>query len=219
MPMKTNPEELQLHSRSAVAISSVSKAPLSYDDLPPKQKLRWDRILDVTYALVTSRDTNIEVRDIAEAAGLAMGTVYRYFPSKEILFAEMYYRWRERLEQAIDDDASGKKTGAERVTILLTRTLELIEKYPQFGDLAAAVRYSRNPAIVQRRWKMEARTARIIKRMLTDVRVEDLDGIVWLLSSSFIFAVDGWRAGDITIREVHAKLNETVRLLFGKNKA
>lgn len=212
MAMKLESKKQQFGAVGSAEGPAADRLPLSYEDLPPKQQERWDRIVDVTHQLVISRDCNIEVREIADASGLAMGTVYRYFHSKEVLFAEMYYRWRARFEQEIGDATGRKETSADKVQILLTKTIEQIEKFPQFGDLAIAVRSSRNPTVMQQRWKMEARTARLMKQLIKDVPAEDVDGLMWLITSSFLQSIEAWRAGDITIREVHSNMHETVRL-------
>jgi TetR/AcrR family transcriptional regulator, cholesterol catabolism regulator len=218
MAVKSSSNALVSRARGTAVQPSAAKAPLSYEDLPAKQQQRWDKILEAAYDLVTSQDCNIEVRDIADKSGLAMGTVYRYFQSKEVLFAELYYRWRTRFEKDLGTITVKKATSAQRILFMLTQTINLIERYPQFGDLAMAVRSSRNPIIVQRRWKMEARMNRQMKQLIKGVPSEDMDGIVWIITASFLMAVESWRAGDITIREVYEKMSETVRLLLGESE-
>jgi AcrR family transcriptional regulator len=42
-------------------------------------------VLDAARALYTERGSNVEMREIAERAGLGIGTVYRHFPEKQAL--------------------------------------------------------------------------------------------------------------------------------------
>jgi AcrR family transcriptional regulator len=56
------------------------------------------------------------VQAVAERAGVAVGTVYRHFPSKSELFAEVFRRASEReLAVVIEVSAAGGRPAAERV--------------------------------------------------------------------------------------------------------
>jgi AcrR family transcriptional regulator len=52
---------------------------------------RRDRILEAAVELGASRDfERVQMNDVARCAGVAIGTLYRYFPSKIHLFAAVY---------------------------------------------------------------------------------------------------------------------------------
>ena len=57
--------------------------------------------------LETRSYDQLQMRDISQAANLALATVYRYFPSKELLLARVFEQWCEgywtRLARAADD--------------------------------------------------------------------------------------------------------------------
>ncbi|MDQ1454884.1 MAG: TetR/AcrR family transcriptional regulator, cholesterol catabolism regulator, partial [Actinomycetota bacterium] len=68
---------------------SDAKSPLTH-----AQQARRDRIVDAGLALLAARDYDkIQVKDVAEEANVALGTLYHYFSSKEHLFAEVLVRW------------------------------------------------------------------------------------------------------------------------------
>ena len=70
--------------------------------LTPAQQDRRDRIVDAGLALLAERDyERIQVRDVAEEANVALGTLYHYFSSKEHLFAEVLVRWAGTLRTNI----------------------------------------------------------------------------------------------------------------------
>jgi AcrR family transcriptional regulator len=57
------------------------------------------------------------VQAVAERAGVAVGTVYRHFPSKSELFAEVFRRASEReLAVVVEVSAADGRPAAERVT-------------------------------------------------------------------------------------------------------
>ena len=66
--------------------------------LTPAQQARRDRIVDAGLSLLGERAYDkIQVKDVAEAANVALGTLYHYFSSKEHLFAEVLVRWAATL--------------------------------------------------------------------------------------------------------------------------
>ena len=67
---------------------------------PKRQK-----ILDAALAVFCERTfAGCNVPSIAERAGVATGTIYRYFPSKEALLNELYRTWKGELRRRLVDD-------------------------------------------------------------------------------------------------------------------
>lgn len=60
------------------------------------------RILDAALKLFSERGFHgTAVPDIARAAGVGTGTIYRYFPDKEGLVNELYRTWRNRFNATV----------------------------------------------------------------------------------------------------------------------
>ena len=71
------------------------------DDLPASQRARRDRIVDTAVEMLATDDNEkIHMRLVAARSGVALGTLYRYFPSKERLFATALIRWGQTFEQS-----------------------------------------------------------------------------------------------------------------------
>jgi TetR/AcrR family transcriptional regulator, repressor of fatR-cypB operon len=63
---------------------------------------RRTMILDAALALFTERGFHgTTVPDLARAASVGTGTIYRYFPDKEGLVNALYRLWRERFNAAV----------------------------------------------------------------------------------------------------------------------
>ena len=61
-----------------------------------------EAILDAALHLFTERTfAACPVPLVAERAGVATGTIYRYFPSKEALVNEVYRRWKGELKRIV----------------------------------------------------------------------------------------------------------------------
>src|SRR5689334_6441034 len=80
---------------------------------------RTDALLDAAESLLLERGLSaMTVADVAEAAGVAKGTVYLYFDAKEALLAGLRARYLSRfvatVEPAVSSTRSGPATRLDR---------------------------------------------------------------------------------------------------------
>ena len=74
------------------------------------------RILDAARSLVSEGGwSDTQVASVAAAAGIATGTVYRYFPSKAELFAEVLSRVSQREVDVLDAIAASDGSALQRL--------------------------------------------------------------------------------------------------------
>lgn len=110
--------------------------------LPAYQVERRQRILDAAKTLLRSTDfESIQIRDVASTANVALGTVYRYFSSKEHLYATVLYDWSVPFYSADQSWASGLETTG-RVAQRLRKALTAFEKKPHFYQTILILRTS-----------------------------------------------------------------------------
>ena len=105
--------------------------------LARSQAIRRRRVLDA--ALKLARDggfDGVQMRDVAAAANVALGTVYRYFNSKERLLLEMMTEQQLDLRAYLESHVVPGATAAERVTNVLNRANASLRRYP---DVTAAM--------------------------------------------------------------------------------
>ncbi|MDN5758533.1 MAG: TetR family transcriptional regulator [Tomitella sp.] len=116
----------------------------------PSSKLQWEkyrRMLDTARALASENEFDkVQMHDVAKQAGIAIGTLYRYFPSKTHLFVGVMAREVEQLRERARDGRSVVPP-EEAVAALSVRALQALMRRPQ---LAAAMVYSLNTAHVDR---------------------------------------------------------------------
>jgi AcrR family transcriptional regulator len=110
---------------------SGALAPLAVAELPAYQAARRQRIVDAAGALLQERDyEQIQVRDVAHAADFAVGTVYRYFSSKEHLYAAVLHDWGSKFSQ-VSRGPEGSDP-LRRLEIRMRKVLESFEKRPSY---------------------------------------------------------------------------------------
>jgi AcrR family transcriptional regulator len=74
-----------------------------------------ERIVSAALKLIAEGGyMNAQVASVAQRAGVAVGTVYRYFPSKSDLFAEVFRIASQREVDAMREGAAATKNGSAR---------------------------------------------------------------------------------------------------------
>jgi AcrR family transcriptional regulator len=91
-----------------------------------------DRILDAACRCFATRGLDIGVDEIAEAAGVGVGTLYRHFPSKASLIRAIIERRLEELQPAIDHALAAEDPGSGLVELVTAAVAQ------QIGDQALA---------------------------------------------------------------------------------
>jgi AcrR family transcriptional regulator len=109
---------------------------LTVDDLgSAAQRDRRKRILDATIALASQGGFDaVQMRAVAERADVALGTLYRYFPSKIHLLVSALEREFERAEADTRDKPIPGATAHERVMFLLDRTTQGLQRDPHLTE-------------------------------------------------------------------------------------
>jgi AcrR family transcriptional regulator len=75
----------------------------SLDAVSPEKLFRADAkrnralVLDVAHKVFTTEGLSVSMDEIARHAGVGVGTVYRHFPTKEVLFNAVLYSHKQRL--------------------------------------------------------------------------------------------------------------------------
>src|SRR5215468_1724340 len=105
--------------------------PASGPPLTAAQQARRDRIVAAGLALLREREyEKIQVKDVAERADVALGTLYRYFASKEHLFAEVLVVWAGTLRTNISRHPLPASSDTERLTEVYHRSVRAFQRQP-----------------------------------------------------------------------------------------
>src|SRR5918992_5653867 len=101
----------------------------------PIQRERRKRILDATLALASKGGFDaVQMRSVAERADVALGTLYRYFPSKIHLLVSSLGREFERSLERMERTAIPGDTPADRVLHILARNTRALQRDPQLTE-------------------------------------------------------------------------------------
>jgi AcrR family transcriptional regulator len=99
--------------------------------LTERQAARRERVLKAAIALATSGGYDaVQMRDVAAKARVALGTLYRYFSSKDHLLVSCLGQWTREFQQRIDVRPPTGDSPADRVVEVLQRAARALERSP-----------------------------------------------------------------------------------------
>jgi AcrR family transcriptional regulator len=108
---------------------------LTADALTSSQAARRQRVLVSALELAADGGYDaVQMRDVATSAGVALGTIYRYFPSKDALLAAAMVEWMEDLERRVTQRGPEGDTTAQRVYDVLRRAVSTRETQPKLAE-------------------------------------------------------------------------------------
>src|ERR1700716_1488998 len=99
------------------------------------QRDRRRRIIDATLALAAKGGYDaVQMRAVAEKSDVALGTLYRYFPSKIHLLVSGLAREFERVQDRTDRATLPGETPYERLTFMISRITKAMQRDPQLTE-------------------------------------------------------------------------------------
>ncbi len=155
------------------------------------------------------------MRDVAEAGGVALGTLYRYFPSKEQLFAYVLLEWTGGFETTVRRGTRDADDDAARLVYALRRAVAAFERHPTFFRLITVLEGATDPEVAAAFREHRERFARGLAAALAGVCPDDARVVVTMTMALVGTLLRRWAAGDLPIGEVYAELDRSVQVVFG----
>lgn len=177
------------------------------------QRERRERIVQAAMRLMVDVDyEKVQVRDVADEAGVALGTLYRYFTSKDHLFACALLEWSsgfgDRLDRAADAPA------VERVQHVYSRAVRAFERQPRIFDALNQLQASRDPETSAIFAEFARRQTEAFAGALADIPSPDREDIVAVMSAVLVESLRTWQQGALSIRQVHARIDRAAELIL-----
>jgi AcrR family transcriptional regulator len=182
--------------------------------LPRTRQARRERIVTAGFELLLDADyDSVQMRDVAERAGVALATVYRYFPSKEQLFGHVLMRWHEDRWQRLGGRSQGN-SNRERLTDVALRTVAAYEKEPQFLTLKFRLEQSGDPAVSDYLEYIGRGAFRMFRAKLDGLSDDEAATIVVIVISVIMAEINRWVRGTRRIDQVRSQVARTIELLL-----
>jgi len=146
--------------------------------MTPRQRERRERLLTAVHELIEEgRVRDLQVKEIADRAGVSLAAVYRYFSSKEHLLAEALLDWAQQF--------STQRRGRD-FAATVRRGVDAYRRHPHYAELFLEVAASRDPYALETFGRMsDGVTAALLDAVGTEdpavaVQIVTIVGNAWL---------------------------------------
>ena len=180
------------------------------------QRERRQRILDATLALAAKGGYDaVQMRAVADRAGVALGTLYRYFPSKIHLLVSGLAREVERNQEKLGRMPVPGDTPSDRMLYVLGRITQTMQREPMLTEAMTRAFMFADPSAAA-----EVNTvARLMERMLTRAMHEgeptaDEIAIARVIGDVWLSALVAWVTRRASADDVSNQLELATRLLL-----
>lgn len=168
------------------------------DQLTKSQAARRQRVITASLELAAEGGYDaVQMRDVASQANVALGTIYRYFSSKDHLLAAAMVEWVNGLERRVNQRPPKGDTTADRVVDVLLRASRAMEKEPLLSAAVVTALSSNDPGVADCQRDVGVAMNRIQGLAFPDdfdpelqARITLALGHVWF--SSLVGWVNGW---------------------------
>jgi AcrR family transcriptional regulator len=179
------------------------------------QQARRQRVIDAAMALGLDGGYDaVQMRDVAAQADVAMGTVYRYFTSKDHLLAAALVYWVEQLAVRIEQHPPTGALPADRVLEVLDRALRAMGRQPRLVAAVFTSLSSPDPAAVGCQQQITLLMEGIIAGAMGEPVLPDMSERARMIGHVWYSALVGWINGWSTMARVYDELAVSVRLLL-----
>lgn len=195
--------------------------------LAVSQLRRIRRIVDAVVALAEEGGFDgVRLRDVAEASGVALGTVYKYFRSKEDVLLFALNEETESLERVMGARPPAGRTPSERVAEFFARATRGLLRRPNYARAVLRAIAASDHATAVQQAGFHLRLSRMIVAALrgeaprVDLPLTEKAGsaqerrIALVLEHVWFAALLGWCNGLHPARTVTERMRDTVELLL-----
>jgi AcrR family transcriptional regulator len=156
----------------------------------------------------------VQMRDVAASAGVALGTIYRYFTSKDHVLAAALVEWSNELRRQVAQRPPRGETVADQVVDVVRRGTRRMEQQPQLAAALVTAITSPDPAVSECQREVTGAMVDVLGEPMGELPDELRAGVVRVLSHVWFSALVAWVNGATTVGRVGDELESAARLML-----
>jgi AcrR family transcriptional regulator len=199
--------------RRVTAVSVLAESELGSE----AQRERRKRILDATLAIASKGGYEaVQMRAVAERADVAVGTLYRYFPSKVHLLVSALGREFERIDAKTDRASLTGGTPYQRLNMMVGRLNRAMQRNPLLTEaMTRAFVFADASAAGEVDHVGKLMDSMFARAMSDGEPTEDQFHIARVISDVWLSNLLAWLTRRASATDVSKRLDLAMRLLIG----
>jgi AcrR family transcriptional regulator len=194
---------------------------LQIDGPPAPETLRRDQLARrqrivraALRALGNSDYDQVKISEVARDSGVALGTVYRYFTSKEHLLAAAFVEWQSALKKKLEKEPPRGETEAERLRDVFHRTIRAFQLQPQFYRVVMMLNATTDTYAADLYQSVSAQFHDTVQTAFAGPSDEDRVAILGTVNAVLDGALRSWVMNRLTIQDVYQHVDDAIRLIY-----
>jgi TetR/AcrR family transcriptional regulator, cholesterol catabolism regulator len=180
-----------------------------------QQVQRRARVVEAAMALAAKGGYEaVQMRAVSQEADVALGTIYRYFSSKDQLLLAALDQMAEDMQQTVSDDPPRGASVHERVMDVFLRCCGLLEAEPKLTHAVVTALSSSDPEVSAIAEGVRVRMRGLIAAAVAGESIPQIDDIVHVLGLVWFASMLQWVSGHSPLGIMASELELASRLLL-----
>lgn len=186
------------------------------DGLTDSQRERRLRVIRAALELSARGGYDaVQMRDVASEAGVALGTIYRYFSSKDHLLVAAMVEWVHDLERRIAARPVSGDSPRDRVVASLDVALRAMEREPQLAKAVVLAQTSQDGAAARATSEVTETMYRVLRSAFpADADPGETQDRIRVLAHVWFSCLVSWTAGTGDLAWVRSEIATAAALLL-----
>lgn len=197
-------------------MTAAHEPPLAVESMTASQLERRSRILDAVLTLVAEdRVDDMLMREVVDRSGVALGTIYRYFSSKDHLVAAALVEWARKLDARVAGLPAPELSKADRLKSLVRDGVRPFQHEPAYAQLMIRAASSTDPNASRCYHELGDIMVSAMAGALPELPEVERISVVNVIGAVWFTGLTEWVNGRGTVGEVYLRLDEACDLLLG----
>ena len=201
-----------------VRVTKVDLSPRPVEAMSPRQIERRENLIAAALALVNEIGVErLQMKQVCERSGVALGTAYRYFSSKDHLLAAAIAEWHRLLLADLVAESRGPRGGpatTDRVVRFVRHGMRAYQRQPQLARLRVAVVASTDPFASEALLGMARADHAALQAVMAQVPSAAGDLVRHVVGHAWQGELTAWVTGRSTLGDARRRLEDAVRLVL-----
>jgi AcrR family transcriptional regulator len=183
------------------------------EQLRPSQVKRRGRVIAAALELGAEGGYDaVQMRDVAARADVALGTIYRYFSSKDHVLAAAMQEWTDELRQRLTQVPPRGTDAADQLVDVFRRACRAMERQPLLTGALITALTSSDDGVAECTQEVGNQISSITDEILAALDPKVRERISRVIRHVWYATLTGWANGRYDMKQVADELENAIRL-------